>query len=190
MVAGNLTLAKDREALIEAAASLGGPDVLVNNAGVLIRSPAEGTSIGEWETSFAVNMLAPALLFVLALPFLSDRKGSVVNIASIHGLVGTSNRAAYGATKAGLLQLTRLLAVEYAGRGIRVNAVAPGVVETQLTQALLADEEVRSQVLRQIPLGRIGRAEEVAEVVYFLVSPAAAYITGQVLAVDGGRSVM
>ena len=113
----------------------------------------------------------------------------MVNVASTHGLLGATGRASYAAAKAALIHLTRVMAVELAPRGIRVNCVAPGIVETPLTRALLADPDVRGRLVAPIPLGRPAQVDDVARAIWYFLSPAASYVTGQVLAVDGGRSV-
>jgi 3-oxoacyl-[acyl-carrier protein] reductase len=114
--------------------------------------------------------------------------GAVVMVASAAGLVASPRIAGYGASKAGLVQLTRTLAREWADRGVRVNAVAPGYVETALTEKMLAVEHLRDEILAQTPLGRLGTHEEVAAAVLFLASDEASYVTGTTLAVDGGMS--
>lgn len=164
-------------------------DGLVNNAGMIIRKDAVDTSAREWEANFWLHTTAPARLVAAAAPYLAERGGAVVNISSIHGLMGVTGRAAYAVSKAALVHLTRVLAVELADRGIRVNAIAPGIVETPMAAGVLDDPGTRAKLVGAIPLGRPAVPMDVAWATLFLLSPGASYITGQVLAVDGGRSV-
>lgn len=186
----DLTHADQVEALPgQVAESAGGLDAVVNNAGTIIRKEAETTTAEEWQSTFQLHVTAAARLTAAAVPHLARAQGAVVNVASTHGLLGVTQRAAYATAKAALIHLTRVLAVELAPRRIRVNCVAPGTVETPLTRTLLADPAVRQRLLGPIPLGRPAQVEDVARAILFLLSPAASYVTGQVLAVDGGRSI-
>jgi NAD(P)-dependent dehydrogenase (short-subunit alcohol dehydrogenase family) len=172
--------------VVEAAGSL---DAIVNNAGTIVRKDAETTTASEWHEALQLHVVAAARLTASAVPHLARRGGSVVNVASTHGLLGATGRASYAAAKAALIHLTRVMAVELGPRGIRVNCVAPGIVETPLTREMLADAGVRQRLISPIPLGRPAQVDDVARAILFFLSPAAAYISGQVLAVDGGRSV-
>lgn len=165
-------------------------DGLVNNAGTIIRKVAAETSAAEWEEMFRLHLVAVARLTTAAVPHLARDRGAVVNVASTHGLLGVTSRAAYATAKAGVIHLTRVLAVELAPRRIRVNAVAPGLVDTPLTRDLLADPATRDQLIAPIPLGRPATADDVAQAIHFFLSPAASHVTGQTLAIDGGRSVV
>jgi 3-oxoacyl-[acyl-carrier protein] reductase len=166
-------------------ASRGRLDHLVNNAGItrdnlLLRMKDE-----EWQQVLATNLTGVFLCTQAALkPMLKQRSGRIVSISSVVGLAGNSGQANYAASKAGIVGFTRSVAREVASRGITANAVAPGFVETDMTAAMT--DRAREAVLGAIPMGRVGRAEDVAAAVVFLVSDAAAYVTGQVLAVDGG----
>jgi 3-oxoacyl-[acyl-carrier protein] reductase len=160
-------------------------DVLVNNAGItrdnlLLRMKAE-----EWNEVLATNLTGSFLCTQLALkPMLRQKSGRIVNVTSVVGLTGNAGQANYAASKAGLVGFTKSVAREVASRGITVNAVAPGFIETDMTAAMT--EKAREAVLSAIPLGRVGEARDVAAAVAFLASDDAAYVTGQVLAVDGG----
>ncbi len=166
-------------------AEAGRIDILVNNAGVTRDGLLMRMSDADWDTVLDTN-LKGAFLFTRALArsFLKQRSGRIINVSSVIGLTGNAGQANYGASKAGLLGLTRSVAREFASRGITVNAVAPGFIETDMTAGL--GEELRQGALRSIPLGRFGQPEDVAEAVLFLAGPGGRYITGQVLSVDGG----
>jgi NAD(P)-dependent dehydrogenase (short-subunit alcohol dehydrogenase family) len=167
----------------------GTPAVLVNAAGVSpVRQRAEEHDVEAWRHILDVNLTGAYLMSRAAAPRMLEAGGAVVMVASAAGLVASPRIAGYGASKAGLVQLTRTLAREWADRGVRVNAVAPGYVETALTEQMLAVEHLRDEVLAQTPLGRLGTHEEVAAAVLFLASDEASYITGTTLAVDGGMS--
>lgn len=165
-------------------------DALVNNAGINVRGTVEELDPATWNRILAVNLTSMFLAARHCLPLLRLARGSIVNVASGAGLVGTRRTPAYSASKGGVIALTRQLAVEYAADGVRVNAVCPGVVDTPMVRALAAGEAHPAAELERLaggqPLGRLGRAEEIASVVFFLASPAASFMTGAVLPVDGG----
>ena len=161
-------------------------DALVNNAGVAVFAPLLETSEADWNRILAVNLTGPFLCTKAAAPLMREHGGgAIVNITSISAVRASTLRAAYGTSKAGLAHLTKQLAVELASLGIRVNAVAPGPVETAMAKAVHT-AEIRADYHDAIPLNRYGLEEELAEAVFFLCSDRSSYITGQILAVDGG----
>ncbi len=161
-------------------------DALINNAGVAVFTPVMETSDADWERVLAVNLTGPFLCTKAAVPLMRKHGGgAIVNITSISGLRASTLRSAYGTSKAGLAHLTKQLAVELAELGIRVNGVAPGPVDTAMAK-VVHSAEIRADYHDAIPLNRYGLEEELAEAVYFLCSDRASYITGQILAVDGG----
>jgi Tropinone reductase 1 len=164
--------------------------ILVNNAGTNIRKRMSELSLEEYREVQRVNLESCFDLCRLLHPALGrGAPAAVVNNASVAGLIHLRTGAPYGMSKAAMIQLTRNLAVEWAGEGIRVNAVAPWYISTPLADQVLADAAYRQQVLDRTPMGRVGEAEECARVMAFLCMPAAGYVTGQCLAVDGGFSV-
>ena len=161
-------------------------DVLVNNAGVAVFAPLMETSDADWSRVLAVNLTGPFLCTKASVPLMRRHGGgAIVNITSISGLRASTLRSAYGSSKAGLAHLTKQLAVELAELGIRVNGVAPGPVDTAMAKAVHSPE-IRADYHDAIPLNRYGLEEELAEAIFFLCSDRASYITGQILAVDGG----
>jgi NAD(P)-dependent dehydrogenase (short-subunit alcohol dehydrogenase family) len=161
-------------------------DALVNNAGIAVFTPLMETSEADWNRVIDVNLTGPFLCSKAAVLLMREHGGGViVNITSISGLRASTLRSAYGTSKAGLAHLTRQLAVELASLGIRVNGVAPGPVDTAMAKAVHSPE-IRADYHDAIPLNRYGLEEELAEAVFFLCSDRASYITGQILAVDGG----
>ncbi|WP_342360613.1 SDR family oxidoreductase [Terrarubrum flagellatum] len=161
-------------------------DALVNNAGVAAFKPLLETSLDDWSRILAVNLTGPFLCAKAAAPLMRENGGgAMVNITSISGLRASTLRSAYGTSKAGLAHLTKQLAVELASLGIRVNAVAPGPVDTAMAKAVHT-AEIRADYHDAIPLNRYGLEEELAQAIVFLCSDRASYITGQALAVDGG----
>jgi NAD(P)-dependent dehydrogenase (short-subunit alcohol dehydrogenase family) len=183
------SLASIDKAMTHVLAAFGGLDALVNNAGVPLTRPAVEVSEAEWDEVIGVNLRGAFFVSQQMGRHLIDSKrpGSIVSIASTHGVIGIADRSIYGISKAGIIQMTRMLAIEWAGQGIRVNAVAPGTVETPSRAAVFAaNPQRRELMMNRVPLKRFGTAEEMAAAVCYLASPAAAYITGQTLLVDGG----
>ena len=163
-------------------------DALVNNAGVTLRKSALEITVDEWETVMQTNLSGTFFLCqqVGRRLVAQGAPGCIVNVASAHGLVGFPNRLAYGISKAGLIHMTRMLAIEWADHGIRVNAIAPGTVDTPSRATAFADPKAKKIMLDRIPLHRFATPQEVAEAVCFLASPHAAYMTGHTLVLDGG----
>ncbi|MGG5810111.1 SDR family NAD(P)-dependent oxidoreductase [Falsiroseomonas sp. CW058] len=173
-------------AVRRAAAHFGRLDALVNNAGTAVFKPLLDTTAEEWNRVLAVNLTGPFLCTSAAAPLMAEGGGgAVVNVTSISGLRASTLRVAYGTSKAALAHLTKQQAVELAALGIRVNAVAPGPVDTAMAKAVHTPE-IRRDYHDTIPLDRYGLEEELAEAIFFLCGDRAAYITGQVIAVDGG----
>lgn len=168
--------------------ALGGLDILVNNAGMIRRAPAEHYSDEDWDRVIEVDLTSAFRLARAAGRHMleSGRGGRIVNVTSLLAFQGGITVPAYAAAKGGLAQLTRALANEWAAKGINVNAIAPGYIETDVTTALRADPVRNRQILERIPAGRWGRPDDVTGAVVFLASRAASYVHGHVLAVDGG----
>lgn len=165
----------------------GGLHILVNNAGANLGKPAGDYADDEWRAIFEVNVFAAFELSRYLHPLLTRHgASSIVNVGSVSGLTHVRTGAPYGMSKAAMHQMTRNLAVEWAEDGIRVNAVAPWYIRTRRTSGALADPDYLDEVLLRTPLGRIGEPEEVAAAVAFLCLPAASYVTGECIAVDGG----
>jgi Tropinone reductase 1 len=162
-------------------------DVLVNNAGINIRKPSNDYSVEEYLSVIDADLLAPFEFCRVLFPMLlNSGRASIINIASVAGSYDVQTGAPYGMAKAGLIQLSRNLAAEWAGQGIRVNSVSPWFTETPLTKALLSQAEKLDKIKSRTPLGRIAQDEEIAAAVSFLAMDKASYITGQNLSVDGG----
>jgi len=188
-IAADVTQTQAADQLIAATLEKWGRiDIVVNNAGItrdnlLLRMKDE-----EWEQVLAVNLTGVFKVTRAAIrPMLKQRAGSIINIASVVGIMGNPGQANYAASKAGVIGFTKAVAREVAPRGIRVNALAPGFIQTQMTAAL--SEEAKTKLEGQIPMGVLGYPQDIAQAALFLASDGARYITGQVLAVDGGMAM-
>jgi NAD(P)-dependent dehydrogenase (short-subunit alcohol dehydrogenase family) len=182
-----------RRAADVASELLGGVEIVVNNAGVGYRADVTQTSIAQWDETFAVNVRAAFIICQETLPqMLARGSGVFVNVASVGGIIAIPSRAAYGASKAALISLTRSLAVDYAERGIRANCVAPGTTETPWVDRIIegAPDPVlmREQMAQRQVVGRLGTAEEIADAILFLASDRATFFHGATIVVDGGYS--
>jgi 3-oxoacyl-[acyl-carrier protein] reductase len=185
-VAGDVSQSESVEEMMkEALAHFGRIDILVNNAGItrdglLMRMKEE-----DWDLVMDINLKGVFLCTkAIMRTMMKQRSGRIINISSVVGVMGNAGQANYAASKAGVIGLTKSAAKELAARGVNVNAVAPGFIATDMTDKL--SDDVKAEFMRNIPLGRAGTPEDVAQVVLFLASPAAEYITGQVIHIDGG----
>jgi len=183
---GDVASPEDVEALMKGVGeAFGSVEILVNNAGTTRDNILLRMKDAEFDEVLATNLKGTYLCTRTVLRgMVRARWGRIVNISSVVGLLGNAGQANYAASKAGIIGLTKSVAREVAGRGITANAVAPGYVETELTGEL--PEKIKEQILDQVPVGRFGEPEEIAEVVAFLAGERAAYVTGQTIAVDGG----
>jgi NAD(P)-dependent dehydrogenase (short-subunit alcohol dehydrogenase family) len=178
-----------KSAVERTCAELGRLDVLVNNAGIEIEGDVAHVSVADWDRQIGVNLRGAFLMSRHAVPKMRERGGSIINISSVHAFTSYTGYPAYDATKAGLLGLTRCMALDHGADRIRVNAVCPGYIDTPIMDRWLDTVPDREEALRQVlkahPLGRIGTPRDVAEAVLFLASDAAAFISGASLVVDG-----
>src|ERR671921_2765033 len=192
LVQGDVSCEDDAVRMVgEATERLGGLDILVNNAGIQISRPSEDLGSADFDKVIAVNLRGAFLCAREAIKrFLaSENGGSIVNVSSVHQLIPRPDYLGYSVSKGGMQNLTRTLALEYAGRGIRVNGVGPGATITPINRAWVDDPVKRAQVESHIPMRRAGTADEMAGVTCFLASDMAAYITGQTIFVDGGLTL-
>jgi NAD(P)-dependent dehydrogenase (short-subunit alcohol dehydrogenase family) len=169
--------------------SFGGVDVLVNNAGISLITPAEQTNAEEFRKVLEINLVAPFLLSkAFGAHMLEVRRGSIINVASVAGLLGIADRAAYNASKHGLIGLTRTLAAEWGGRGVRVNAVCPGWVKTEMDHADQAGGSyIDADIVGRVPMARFARPDDIAQAIAFLADgEQSGFINGHTLSVDGG----
>lgn len=183
---GNVTVESDCEKMVEEAIQqFGKIDILVNNAGITKDNLLLRMSEADWDAVLDINLKGTFLCTkAVTKPMMKQRSGKIINIASVIGIMGNAGQANYSASKGGVIAFTKTMAKELGGRNIRVNAIAPGFIESKMTEVL--SEDARKKLIDLIPLGTLGKPEYVAEAVVFLASPAAGYITGQVLNVDGG----
>lgn len=185
-VEANVARFEDGERMVrETVEALGRVDILINNAGITRDKLMLRMSEEDWDVVLDVNLKGAFNCTRTAVRYMGkQRSGRIVNIASIVGLMGNAGQANYAASKAGLIGFTKTVAREFASRGITVNAVAPGYIDTPMTQAL--PENVKEELKKLIPMNRLGTPEDIAKAVFFLVTSAADYVTGQVLQVNGG----
>jgi glucose 1-dehydrogenase len=192
LVQGDVSKEDDVVAMVAAAVGgLGGLDVLVNNAGIQISRPSAELSSADFDKVIAVNLRGAFLCAREAIKrFLDeDKPGSIVNVSSVHQIIPKPDYLGYSASKGGMQNMTRTLALEYAGKGIRVNGIGPGATVTPINRAWIDDPVKREQVESHIPMARAGTADEMGAVACFLASEYAAYITGQTIFVDGGLTL-
>jgi NAD(P)-dependent dehydrogenase (short-subunit alcohol dehydrogenase family) len=177
------------DAASEVMSEFGPAEVLVNNAGVLRSGPLASLSVEEWNSLLAINLTGFFLCAqVFGSQMLEQRNGSIVHLSSIGGTHPTANAGAYSVAKAGIIMLSRQLAIEWGALGVRSNVVSPGLIRTPMTEAFYNDPSATEARQSVVPRGRIGTPEDIARAVVFLASPDADYITGQELGVDGGLS--
>jgi NAD(P)-dependent dehydrogenase (short-subunit alcohol dehydrogenase family) len=192
-IAADVTRTGDIDRVVsETAAAFGGIDVVVNAAGIIANGTIENTTVDAWDYMFSVNARAPFYLMQRAMPYLIERQGNVVNVSSVTGVRAFPGVLAYCSSKAALDQMTHCVALEVASKGVRVNAINPGVTITMLHRSGGMDDAAYAAFLEKSkathPLGRLGTAEEVADLIYFLASPQAGWITGVSYSIDGGRA--
>ncbi|HXE80875.1 MAG TPA: SDR family NAD(P)-dependent oxidoreductase [Vicinamibacterales bacterium] len=187
-VTADVTVAADVERLVaEVESRLGPLDILVNNAGINIRGAAQQLTEADWDAVVDTNLKGPFLCSRAIGPGMAARGwGRIINMASILGAVALAGRAPYASAKAGLINLTRVLALEWAGTGVTVNALCPGVFGTEMNRQLLDDPVKYQEFVRRIPMGRWGELHELTGAALFLASDASSYVTGSCLFVDGG----
>jgi NAD(P)-dependent dehydrogenase (short-subunit alcohol dehydrogenase family) len=197
LVQGDVARPADAERMVrETVAALGGVDVLVNNAGMIVRNASvTSVAIEDWQRVLDVDLTGPFLVSRFALPGMvaAARGGSVVHVSSVAGILGDPNMAPYNAAKGGLNLLTKNMALDYAPHRIRVNAVCPGRIATDMPKSRLKPgddwEAIQAAWGKNIPLGRVGRPEDVAQAILFLASDESAWITGTTLVIDGGATI-
>ena len=191
-VCGDITKKNDVQTLVEIALErFGVVDILINNAGTFSASPFHQISEEQWDYLLNVNLRGVFLLTREVIPnMLQSGNGNIINISSILSLVAASEFSAYNVSKGALNQFTRSIAVEYGGRGVRCNAVCPGLIETEMTADLMANKELMEEWIKNYPIGRFGKPEDVAQACLFFASKESSFITGAVLPIDGGYTAL
>jgi NAD(P)-dependent dehydrogenase (short-subunit alcohol dehydrogenase family) len=187
-IAADVAVLEDVERMVrEVEERLGPPDILINNAGINKRGAPQDLSEADWDEVVDINLKAPFLCARAIGPGMAERGwGRIINMGSILSVIGIAGRAPYAASKGGLLNLTRVLALEWATRGVTVNAICPGPFATEMNRPLMEDPVKFQAFVSKIPMGRWGELEEIAAAALFLASPASSYVTGSALFVDGG----
>lgn len=190
-VAADVSIQDQVKNLVDSAIDkYGKVDILVNNAGVYIAHDALGLSEEEWNTTMDIDVKGLWLCSKNVLPqMLSQGKGKIINIASIAGLMGFEQSAAYCAAKGAVVNLTREMALDYAKRGININAIAPGIIESDMTKDFLADENARKSFLEKTPVGRVGQPQDIAFGAVYLASDESDFVSGHILVIDGGWTI-
>jgi NAD(P)-dependent dehydrogenase (short-subunit alcohol dehydrogenase family) len=186
--AADVTVGADVERLVAAIETDFGPlDILVSNAGTNVRGPAEQLTEADWDLVIDTNLKGPFLCARSVGPRMAQRgRGRIINLGSILGVVALAGRAPYASSKAGVINLTRVLALEWAGSGVTVNALCPGVFATEMNRQLMDDPVKYQEFVKRVPMGRWGELHELAGAALFLASDASSYVTGSALFVDGG----
>ncbi len=163
-------------------------DVVVNNAGVFVGGTIDQVSASDWDQQMAINAKGPFLVTKAALPHLEDTKGAIINVSSVSGIGGDWGAFAYDASKGAVTLMTKALALDFAPKGVRINAVAPSLTDTDMAEFAMKNDEIVSAFKNRIAMGRAGKSEEVADVIAFLASDDARFVTGTIIPVDGGLS--
>src|SRR5205823_977926 len=191
-IAVDITDAEQIESMIQSVVNeFGRIDILVNNAGISIRKPVEEFDEASWDLVQGTNLKAPFLCSQAAARYMKEQRyGRIINVSSMLGLVALPERSAYCSSKGGLIQLTKVLALEWAAYNITVNALCPGPLATELNAAVMNNPQANQFFLNHIPLGRWGQPEELGGVIVFLASDASSFMTGATLVVDGGWTVV
>lgn len=189
IVSGDISDKSDVDNIINSAAEkFNGIDVLVNNAAIFVGGSIDNVSLEDWNKQLSINVTGPYIMIKRALPYLEKSKGSIVNVCSVSGLGGDWNAFAYNTTKGAIQLMTKSLALDFASKNIRINAVAPSLTDTDMGQGAMENDEKYSEFKERIAMGRAGKPEEVADVIAFLASEEARFVTGTILPVDGGLS--
>lgn len=187
IVEGDVSKEKDVKNIIESTiTTFGRIDVLVNNAGIFNGGTIGELSLEDWNQQLSINVTGPFMMIKTALPHLEKVTGCIVNLSSVSGLGGDWGSFAYNTSKGAITLFTQALSLDFASKGIRINAVAPSLTDTELTEDMMKDDELMKKFKNRIPMGRAAQPEEVASVIAFLASDDARFVTGSILPVDGG----